>query len=268
MTPFQGNYRILSRDFLLQVKAHSYITQETLKSKNANIDRAFAMWLDLRSETWFYLDDLLAKFTEKTGKVERTVRRWFNSGEGIFWTYGNHNNRRTIVLIGKRQLMEHYDLPMPGRVILIDAENLFGSLQKLRAHLSTSWMNGKEKAFASRETIESKIDKTPQTQLNYEKQTRSKKLPIRILNWHAEYAEFKQLPNLYYAVNYAKYYEKPKYRYGFISGGDNTWTTTSNRKLLYGSCDKAIAAASKRDNGDVFGINSIENGTIYVECFN
>jgi hypothetical protein len=251
---------------LLQVKFHSYITQEILKSDSANLHRAFAIWSVLRSETWFYLDDLLTEFTEKTGKTERTVRRWFNSGEDIFWRYGHHKNRRTIVLIGKWQVMEYYDLPIPGRVILIDEENLFGGLQKLRAHLSTSWMNGKEKAFASRQTIESKIDKVPQTQRNYEKQTRSKSQPIRILNWHAEYAEFKQLPNLYYAVNYAKYYKRPKYRYGFISGGDDTWTTTSNRKLLYGSCDKAKKAASKRDDGQVFGISSIEKGVIYVEA--
>ncbi len=228
------------------------------------------MWLDLRSEGgWYYVTDLLAEYSKLTNRTERTVRRWLNAGEGMLWDYGLHDNKRSIYLIGKKRVMKYFDLPIPGRVILVDREDLFGSLQRLRATLSTTWMNGKEKAFCSRAIIEQKIGKTHQTQLNYEKHTKQKKKAIISDDMKSEYGgDWKQFPNRYYAVNYAKYYraKKQHHRWDFYPVGDQKWSSVAGyKKVLY---DSLISAKNAIANGLTDFALALDNNqaTILTKC--
>lgn len=218
------------------------------------------MWLILRGRGFkFYYDDLIIEFTERTGRVDRTVRRWINAGEGIFWNYGSDRNGKKVVsIIGKQRVIEYFELPIPGRVVLIDEDKLLGRLQLLRATLSTTWMNGKEKQFCSRALITKITGKTHQTQINYEKHTGQKKLFIQTNQMKSEYGgDYKQFPNIYYAVNYPEHYRPKKhiYRYDFYPVENQKRENVAGKmKILYESVERADKAIAENRSNFALGI--------------
>ncbi len=246
----------------MQVKLHSYLITEILKSNRADLHRAYAMWAYLRMLGFrFDFSDLLIEFEEKTGKNERTIRRWLNAGEGIFW----NTNKNGVWLIGKDRVGNHFGLPVLGRVLLADEKDLFGGLQHLRATLSTGWFNGKEKVFASRATIKNIIGKSHQTQLNYEEHTKQKKIFIKSNEFKSEYGDnWRQFPNIYYAVNYAKHYKKSnEQRWDFYPVEDQKGLIAGN-KFLYYSIDKATHALQSNRVDSAIAINEYYEDTAYV----
>ena len=230
------------------IRTPSYLSIEILKSRDANLHRAYSIWLLLRAKArdgkqcWFYLDDLLSEISELSGRTDRSVRRWINAGEDIFWI--KHNG--IISLIGKDTIYRHFNLERPGRIVMHDCSDLFKSLQSLRAHLALGWTNGRERAWASRETISGIIDKSHTTQIAYQKQTGQKTKEIFTDNMRNEKGWLKRLPNYYFRVGFTL--TKCKKIYGAYSLEDKLQSSNysslkigdKRQQILFTDKEKAI----------------------------
>jgi len=180
-----------------QVRVHTLLARAVLADKRAHLHRAFSLWslLRARGETWHYTNDIIREFSQLTSTSERTVRRWLEAGEGIFWSFGQQRRggQRTLWLKSKDKLFAYYQLEKPGRVALVQSEQLTSKLQKVRAALFSLWLD-KDQRWCSRATIQRLTGASERSQRNYDRLNQQHKQPVYCLNGSDK---ARQLPNRY-----------------------------------------------------------------------
>ena len=256
-----------------QTRIHSLLAVAVLGDKRPNIHRAFTLWLTLRQQNraWFSKSEVIRFYAEKTGKHPRNVRRWLDSGDGVFWVFGRKNR---LSILGKNRVFANYRLVKPGRVLLVDTDKLMGKLQGVKSTLYGCWLGGKNSKWASRATIRKITNVSESTQLNYDRQNKQKKQATYALDWRTESSENRQLPNRYQAVFYpahsGKQSDKTR-RYNLYSLDTNGVTSTQGDSLsagvpisgtnvtgepgrvLFDNPNRALAAARKRAKQGIEG---------------
>lgn len=144
----------------------------THASLGAPVQRAYALWASLRPEgpAWYFYDDVVAMYAEKSGKHPDTVRNWIKTGidMGLFIKGKSHDGRSTLSLVGKDNVFTHHLGGIaPGKAILINADVLLSAnLQELRSLLFHTFVVEKP-VIRSRAFLASTIDRVELTTRNY-----------------------------------------------------------------------------------------------------
>lgn len=246
-----------------QISVHSRLALAVLRDKRTHMHRAFALWVTLRADnkTWHKLSDVITATAAETGTNPRTIKRWLDAGQNIFWATGrNRQGDKTIWLRGKDKVFATYKLTTPGRVLNIPRDRLLGSLQQLRATLQACWLN-KQARWASRDTLKGVTGVSGQTQLNYERHNGQRKQSVWALDTRTEYGDVRQLPNKYQAVFYPKHNDKVNNRYKLYTPEINGTGSTGNRvgdngliqRVFFDNCNRAVEAAEKRAKAGQWG---------------
>ena len=260
-----------------QTRVHSNLAVAVLGDKRQGIHRAFTIWLTLhrQNSAWFDYNDVLNFYADETGNHPRNVRRWLDAGNGIFWIYGQSQGKRTLSIIGKDRVFAGYKLDDPGRVLLVDTDQLLGKLQQARAALYATWIGGKNNKWASRATIENLTNVTERTQLNYDHQNQQKKQKTFAVDWQIESGKPRQLPNRYHAVYHPAHNgQSGKKRYGLYTLENNGATKTNvnegTKRILFDNPNGAVQTARKRakqgQDGQCFAIiGDTKRGNLLVK---
>lgn len=185
------------------IKVHSKLAAAVLSLKSSNLDRAFVLWAIIRSDgkSYHYQNDVIA-IAAKTGKTERTIKKWIAAGENIFWVKGWLHGRRTISHKSPNRVLDYFGLPEPGKVIDVNIKKLLGKLKVVRAELFATWIS-RDSRWAARGTIEIITGVKPRSQINYERTNHTQKQKV-FANWGwfddtGKHQQMRQLPNRYLA---------------------------------------------------------------------
>jgi len=254
------------------IKIHSKLAAAILSLKSSHLARAYALWAIIRSDgkTWHYQKDVL-DIAAKTGKTERTIKKWLAAGEGVFWVKGWHRGRRTISHTGKDKVLDYFGLPEPGKVIDVNINHLQGKLKVVRAAMFGTWLS-KDSRWASRDTIKILTGVKPRTQSSYEKTNHTQKQKV-FTNWGwfddtGKHQQMRQLPNRYYAPFNPHYQGHNSKRYNLRTAGFNGQISdvldvaavkgSVTGKVLFDNVNGAISKAKKLKSdgteGCLFGV--------------
>lgn len=218
----------------------------THKSFGAPAQRAYALWSVLRpdGQTWYFYNDIVEMYTQKSGKRPETVRGWIKTGVdmNLFKLGHYYDGRPTLSIVGRDWVQLHYlDGIAPGKAILIDAELLLtASLQRLRSILFHTFC-AERPVFRSRNFTAGTIDRVEQTTRNY---SHSTKQPKRYTYIKQTVGPNRQTSNLWTPSNMyktrTKFCGKIRHRY-------KPWRKPKRaKKLYYYNRDTAVNVSHQR----------------------
>lgn len=253
----------------LFVSVYADIALAMLGRKDANLQFAFVIWSLREKKTYADREAVIHRMQKATGKHRKTVQRWLQAGEGLFWTEDKqgrlwwHRCERVVDALG---------VAKPGRKLAIRSADLLNGLQRMRTALFNCRFNGKESQWASRQTLEELTGVEERTQRNYKRHTEAKIMPVFTLGPYrvedsGEVLAVRQLPNRYFGPYEAhhKSEKQPERRHGIrtvenngaVEAGFADNVSRKPERLLFDQPSAAQDAAyirGKKTFGEVFAV--------------